>query len=115
MDQDGLRHVGFAPETEGYTWPLMKRKERKMKSTYKMMLMTIPMLFGASAPSALASTGPFTCVASNDQSFNFQLDSDPVDYESAVYSGSANDLHGMNVAIRSLPVKVLVSPIHTRT
>ena len=78
--------------------------------------MAASVLIGASAQSALADTDLINCVATNSQSFSFKLDSDPAYvYESAVYPGTATDLHEMNVAIRSLPVEILVSPIRTRT
>lgn len=54
-------------------------------------------------------------MASNHQSLSFQLENDPVEYKSAVYPASPTDLHGMNVAIRSLPVRILVNPILTQT
>jgi hypothetical protein len=86
-----------------------------MKTTNKCKIMVASMLIGATAQSALANTSAINCVASDHQSFGFRLDSEPVNYQSAVYSGSATDLHGMNVAIRGLPVKILVNPILTRT
>lgn len=65
--------------------------------------------------SALADDGPIQCVAANGQSFGFQLNGAPADYQSGTYPGFATGLHGENVAIRPLPVAILVTPILTRT
>ena len=86
-----------------------------MKTLNKLKIMTFSMLIGITAQGALANTGVINCVASNNQSFSFQLDKAPADWDSDVVPGSATDLHSMNVAIESLPIQVATDPVHTRT